>query len=195
MGEDGSHRIRAEPWEWGLLGVVVVFLIALYVTLYVPRYQERQRTQQFKADAEQAIITLEKVAAAVEVGVRRTEYSSRLVDAKAEVGRFLSRWPDARIRSQRADSLKRTVTRALNEFVEAGSTWDVLNRAREDYEYSERSGFYSRIAISIDGKTLTEEEALERDRQTVHFWQDSLNKEWARAVDLVKEARKQVNEY
>jgi hypothetical protein len=78
--------------------------------------QIRATSSETKDGIRTALRSLRKIAGATDIGVTKQEYSSRLIDVKADVDEALSTVPES--------FLKTEINLALQEFVEAGKKWN-----------------------------------------------------------------------
>jgi hypothetical protein len=174
-------EIRAAPWEWGVLGIVLILVIGGVLL----RYQQNQRVGQFKSDADTAVSALERVSAAVEVGVSREDHRRSVAEAKAVTDRYLAKWPE-----DLAPPLRTKIMEATSEFVNAVDSWNGLVSARDNLDLLKRTEFHRQFQIVIGGKMITQEDA-EREAETrIALWEGRLQQHWGMARDSVKEARK-----
>lgn len=72
----------------------------------------------------EAIKALRKLDSATEAGVSRTEYGTRLIDAKAAVDDLLPRFSDGELKSE--------IEAAMREYVSAGEVWQLIYRINLD---------------------------------------------------------------
>lgn len=95
----------------------------------------KSASEKTKTKIEFALKALRKMSAATEVGVSLSEYSSRLIDTKAEVDEAIDILPD--------NFLRQELILALQSFIDAGRAWNEMGKY--DFLISGQDTFWSLV--------------------------------------------------
>jgi hypothetical protein len=108
--------------------------------------------------------SLRKIAGATEIGVTKQEYSSRLIDVKADVDEAIAVLPDNQIEEE--------LKLAMEAFVDAARAWNEM--ITNDFllpQYEPGATFQKKYSIPVDSSLGTGKEIMRRDVVLSKMWQ------------------------
>lgn len=109
-----------------------IIAIAVFLSLYVYNfYKERAVYQAYKRDASATLIELEKLSAALEIGISYIDYTKKLGEINYSISAFLEKYKDYEIYSRPISY--QVIKNSMDIYINLKKKWEIIIKSGDSY--------------------------------------------------------------